>query len=237
MFAVIGGSGLTQVPELQITRRQIVRTPYGLPSAPLLIGKLGSQEIVFLARHGLSYTLAPHEINYRANIWALHSLGIHNIISVSAVTSLNPALEAGSLVLPDDLIDYTFARAATYFEGESQEIIHADFSDPYDIQLRDTLLTHADSHRTPLHNRAIYGCIQGPRTPTRAEMRRYRNDGIDIIGMTGMPEAILARELNIPYVHLCGVVYHADSSEQSTHLRSEQTHHAISKIRQLLVDL
>ncbi len=242
MIAVIGGSGLTRLPELKINHRQIVRTPYGLPSAPLLMGSLGSQDIVFLARHGLNHTLSPHEINYRANIWALQSVGVASIVSISSVTSVNEDLELGSLVVPHDLIDYTWGRDCTFFEGQSQQVVYTDFSPPYDRELRLQLLQHATAHNTPLSRRAVYGCLQGPRMPTVAEVRRYRNDGVDIVGMTGMPEAVLARELNIAYVHLCGVIGVAACNDngsrmQSPEFRSRQAEKSIEKIRHLLVDL
>lgn len=242
MIAIIGGSGLTRLPELNIIHRQIVRTPYGLPSSPLLMGNLGSQNIVFLARHGINHTLAPHEINYRANIWALQSVGVGNIVSISSVSSANRDLALGSLVVPHDLIDYTFNREATFSGGQSQPVMHIDFSPPYDRELRLRLLQHAASHNTPVSRRAVYGCLQGPRMPTVAEVRRYCNDGVDIIGMTGMPEAVLARELNMAYVHLCAVTGTAatndnGSPEQSPEFRSLQAEKAIQKIRQLLVDL
>ncbi|MDO4906192.1 S-methyl-5'-thioinosine phosphorylase [Neisseria sp.] len=239
MIAVIGGSGLTRLPELSITQRRIVRTPYGLTSSPLLFGTLGSRSIVFLARHGLNHSLAPHEINYRANIWALHSIEAEAVVSVSSVAALNDACEPGSLVVPDDLVDYTFGRRSTFFEGRNQEVVHTDFSEPYDNNLRQALLDHAAVHNTPVYSRAVYGCLQGPRLPTRAEARRYRNDGIDIIGMTGMPEAVLARELGLPYAHLCGVtgigcISHNPKLAASCDSNSRK---AIEKIRRLLVDL
>ncbi len=237
MIAVIGGSGLAQLPELKITHRQIIRTPYGLPSAPVISGKLGQRDIVFLARHGINHTLAPHEINYRANIWALHSLNVERIVSISAVSSINEAYQPGTLVMPDDLIDYTYGRHHTFFEGQTQAIIHTDFSRPYATQWRETLLAHAHERHTHIHDSAVYGCIQGPRLPTRAEIRRYRQDGADVIGMTGMPEAILARELNIPYAHLCGIIG-IDCGEASTNLfRDTQSQETIQLIRQLLVNL
>ncbi len=151
MYAVIGGSGLTRIPELEITGRRIVRTPYGLPSAPLLTGRSGGRELVFLARHGLNHTLAPHEINYRANIWALKSLEVVGIIAVSAVTSLNSDWRSGSLVLPDDLIDYTSARSATFFENDNCGVVHTDFTEPYDAALRQTLLEHAAAREHLVH--------------------------------------------------------------------------------------
>ncbi|KPN73125.1 S-methyl-5'-thioinosine phosphorylase [Neisseria sp. 74A18] len=239
MIAVIGGSGLTRLPELHINHRRIVRTPYGLTSSPLLFGTLGSSEIVFLARHGLSHSLAPHEINYRANIWALHSVGAESIISIASVAALSEAFEPGSLVVPHDVIDYTFNRSSTFFEGQSQEVVHTDFSYPYDNDLRKTVLEHAASHGTPVYDKAVYACIQGPRLPTRAEVRRYLQDGADIVGMTGMPEAVLARELELPYMHLCGVTGIAcvTANGSNAHSCGGDTRSAIEKIRRLLVDL
>ena len=232
MLAVIGGSGLSRIPELETAERRIVRTPYGLPSAPLLVGRAGGRDIAFLARHGLNHTLAPHEINYRANIWALHSLGVSGIVAVSAVTSLHPDLPAGTLVLPHDLIDYTCGRAATFFENDACGVVHTDFTEPYDAALRRTLLEHAAAQDTAIAAEAVYGCLQGPRTPTRAEMRRLKNDSVHVLGMTGMPEAVLARELGLPYAHLCGVVSAADDASDET--RSAASRQTIAQIRRLL---
>ena len=192
-------------------------------------------ELVFLARHGLNHTLSPHEINYRANIWALKSLDVVGIIAVSAVTSLNSDWRSGSLVLPDDLIDYTSARSATFFENDNCGVVHTDFTEPYDAALRQTLLEHAATRETVLLPQAVYGCLQGPRTPTRAEMRRLRRDGVDIFGMTGMPEAVLAREVGLPYAHLCGIVAHADDGAAADE-RSRKSYDAIEQIRRLLAD-
>lgn len=236
MLAIIGGSGLARLPELHITGRQIIRTPYGLPSSPVISGRLGSQEILFIARHGLNHTFAPHEINYRANIWALHSLGVEGIISVSAVSTLN-GLAVGALVLPHDLIDYTSHRGHTFFEGPESEVIHTDFAEPYDPVLRRKLLDHARTRDTEICDRAVYGCLQGPRLPTLAETRRYRQDGVDILGMTGMPEAVLAAEFGIPYTHLCGVIGKAGCKISSPDYRNPAPHSAILNIRRLLTDM
>ena len=236
MLAVIGGSSFTQLPELHITHRRIVRTPYGLTSSPLLSGRLGSHDLVFLARHGFAYTVAPHEINYRANMWALQSVGVREIISVSSVISINDQLQIGSLIVPDDLIDYTAGRSATFFEGQEQPIVNTDFFYPYSNSLRDKILAHAQQHQAFVYSRAVYGCLQGPRWPTRAEIRRYRQDGVDVLGMTGMPEAILARELNMEYAHFCGIVGMSCAGMDQKTCVIESTQ-AIEKIRQLLVDL
>lgn len=237
MLALIGGSGFTQMPELNITERRIVRTPYGLTSSPLLFGRIGSQDLVFLARHGFAHTVAPHEINYRANIWALHSVGIKQIIAASAVVGINEQCENGALVMPHDLIDYTQRSGATFFEGQQQAVVHTDFAEPYSEPLRRVLLEHAQKHDTPVYRQAVYGCLQGPRWPTRAEIGRYRRDGVDVLGMTGMPEAILARELGIEYAHICGIVgMHCTGENGQSDLCVCQSASAIEKIRSLMSD-
>lgn len=238
MLAVIGGSGFTKLPELHITDRRIVRTPYGLTSSPLLFGRLDSRDMIFLARHGFGHTIAPHEINYRANIWALNSIGVTDIVAVSSVVSINPDLESGGLVMPHDLIDYTSGRHATFFEGQEKPVVHIDFSIPYADALKNRILQHSTAHQTKVDTQAIYGCLQGPRWPTRAEVRRYRNDGVDVLGMTGMPEAILARELEMNYVHFCGIIGMScigEGANQNGCLI--ESHQAIQKIRRLLIDL
>lgn len=238
MLAVIGGSGFTKLPELHITDRRIVRTPYGLTSSPLLFGKLGSHDIVFLARHGFAHTIAPHEVNYRANIWALHSIGAQDIIAVSSVISINAGLESGGLVMPHDLIDYTHGRHATFFEGQQKPVVHTDFFEPYAGGLRATMIAHAHAHNTPVYRKAVYGCLQGPRWPTRAELKRCLNDGVDVLGMTGMPEAILARELGLDYAHFCGIVGMSCIGEGQTESGCIiESNRAIEKIQRLLVDL
>lgn len=237
MLAVIGGSGLARLPELSITDRKIVRTPYGLPSSPLLYGRLGSIDIVFLARHGFNHTVAPHEINYRANIRALADADAEQIIAVSSVTAVGGCFEVGALVMPHDLIDYTHSRAATFFEGEEQAVVHTDFTRPYSDNLRRTLAGYAVSQNTEICLEAVYGCIQGPRLPTAAEMRRYRNDGVDVVGMTGMPEAVLARELGLEYVHLCGVTAPDCFSSGRSASCDTDADLAVTKIRALLAGL
>lgn len=237
MLAVIGGSGLSRLPELNISGRRIVRTPYGLPSSPLLFGRLGKLDIVFLSRHGFDGTVAPHEINYRANIWALQSVGVRQIIGISSVVSINPELENGTLVLPHDLIDYT-ARPSTFFEGSQSAVVYTDFTQPYSAPLRAQLLQHINSRAVAVHTEAVYACLQGPRWPTMAEIRRYRNDGADVLGMTGMPEAILAREAGLDYAHLCGVTgINCVSSSPQGGVCGRESQQAIDTIRSLLAGL
>ncbi len=206
MIAVIGGSGLTQLDNLEITRRQIVRTPFGEPSGPLTFGRIGNSEAVFLARHGYGHTLAPHEINYRANLWALHDRGVSRVISVCTVGGIAARLGAGDIVVPDQIVDYTWGRPSTFFEGAEQPVTHIDFTEPYDADTRRMALESAREAGVPVHDGGTYGATQGPRLETRAEIDRMERDGCAMVGMTGMPEAALARELGLPYAALAVVV-------------------------------
>jgi 5'-deoxy-5'-methylthioadenosine phosphorylase len=206
MFAVIGGSGLTRLSEFEVTRKEVMRTPYGEASGAFTFGRLVGHELVFLARHGYGHTIAPHEINYRANIWALKQMGVDGIISVASVGGINPAWEAGSIIVPDQIIDYTTGRPNTFFEGSGQPVVHIDFTHPYSEALRQQLLLAADAACEPIYMGGTYACTQGPRLETAAEINRLERDGADIVGMTGMPEAALARELEVPYAALAVIV-------------------------------
>ena len=202
MIAIIGGSGLTRLANLEITHRQIVRTPYGEPSGPLTFGRIGASEVVFLARHGYAHTLAPHEINYRANLWALQSKGVTDIIAVCTVGGIAEALGAGSIAIPDQIIDYTWGRASTFFEGAEQPVTHIDFTHPYDEGLRALALNSAKDVGISVVNGGTYAATQGPRLESKAEVDRLERDGATMVGMTGMPEAALAREAGLDYACL-----------------------------------
>jgi 5'-methylthioadenosine phosphorylase len=206
MIAVIGGSGLTQLANLEITHRKIVRTPYGEPSGPLTFGKIGKLEAVFLARHGYGHTLAPHEVNYRANLWAIHAQGVTQVVAVCTVGGIASDLGAGSIVVPDQIIDYTWGRPSTYFEGAEQPVTHIDFTHPYDAKLRKLALESARDIGIAAVDGGTYAATQGPRLETKAEIDRLERDGATMVGMTGMPEAALARELGLAYAHLAVVV-------------------------------
>jgi 5'-methylthioinosine phosphorylase len=206
MIAIIGGSGLYQLPSLEITARRIVRTPYGEPAGPLTFGRLAGKDTVFLARHGYGHTLAPHEVNYRANLWALQAQGATTVIAVATVGGIAPELGAGSIALPDQIIDYTWGRPSTYFEGSEQPVTHIDFTYPYDEDLRQLLVRSAKAVDVPLHVGGTYAAVQGPRLETKAEIDRLERDGATMVGMTGMPEAALARELKLAYAALTVVV-------------------------------
>ena len=206
MLAIIGGSGLSQLANLEITRRQVVRTPFGEPSSPATFGRLGGVEIVFLARHGYGHTLAPHEINYRANIWALRELGAREVIAVNSVGGITASLGPAVLAVPDNLIDYTSGRPLTFFEGADQPVTHVDFTWPFTPSVREALLLAARESALPVHDGGVYAVTNGPRLESAAEINRLDRDGADMVGMTGMPEAVLARELDLPYAMLALVV-------------------------------
>ncbi len=217
MLGIIGGTGLTQLSCLQIRRREIARTPYGEASQPLIFGNLAGVEVVFLARHGAGHTIPPHAVNYRANIWALHAVGVTNLLAIATVGGISSQLKPGDIVLPHQLIDYTHGRANTYHDGIELPVKHIDFTEPYSNSLRSDFKRAASNINEVLCDGGVYACVQGPRLETAAEINRLERDGATIVGMTGMPEAVLARELEMHYAALCPVVNHAagrgDSSQ------------------------
>ncbi|HQU16694.1 MAG: methylthioadenosine phosphorylase [Chromatiales bacterium 21-64-14] len=204
-LAIIGGTGLTSLNGLEITRREVVQTPYGEPSGPLTYGVLFGREVVFLARHGYGHTIPPHQVNYRANLWALRHTGITRVLAVAAVGGISGDLRPGRLAVPDQIIDYTWSRAHTFFEGELPHVTHIDFTQPYCEELRALLIEAARRAALDAWERGTYGATQGPRLETAAEVDRLERDGCDMVGMTGMPEAALARELEFCYA-TCAVV-------------------------------
>jgi 5'-deoxy-5'-methylthioadenosine phosphorylase len=199
MLAIIGGSGLTVLSNMNVVRREIARTPYGEPSGPLTFGELCGKNIVFLPRHGHGYTIPPHTVNYRANIWALKEAGVTGIISVASVGGVRDDLVPGDIVIPHQIIDYTWGRASTFFDGKDGSVRQVDFTEPYDADLRRQIVSAALAIEVKVKEGAVYAAIQGPRLETAAEIVRFARDGADLVGMTGMPEAVLAREKNIPY--------------------------------------
>jgi len=206
MLAIIGGTGLTQLANLRITHRQVIRTPYGEPSGPMTFGTIMEHEVIFVARHGYGHTIPPHIVNYRANLWALRDQGARRVIAVSAVGGIRADLVPGTLVVPDLIIDYTHGRAFTFFDGSEQAVTHIDFTLPYSTGLRSELLAAARHAGETCVDGGVYAATQGPRLDTAAEVDRYRRDGADMVGMTGMPEAALARELGLDYAAIAVVV-------------------------------
>jgi len=204
-LAIIGGTGLTNLNGLEITHREVVNTPYGEPSGPVIHGMLFGSEVMFLARHGYGHTIPPHGINYRANIWALRELGVTKVLAVAAVGGISREMVPGSLAIPDQIIDYTWGRPHTFYEGDLTHVTHIDFTYPYDDDMRNMLARAAKEGKLPVVPRGTYGATQGPRLETAAEIRRMAKDGCDLVGMTGMPEATLARELDLQYA-TCAVI-------------------------------
>lgn len=204
-LAIIGGTGLTSLEELKIIRREVVYTPYGQPSGPLTHGELGGREIVFLARHGYAHTIPPHKVNYRANIWALQSIGVARVLAVASVGGIRADMVPGRIAIPDQIIDYTWGRRNTFFEDDLDHVTHIDFTRPYDETLRGLLLQAAEAAGSKFAGDGVYAAMQGPRLESAAEVNRLERDGCDMIGMTAMPEAALARELDLAYAS-CAVV-------------------------------
>ncbi len=208
MLAIIGGTGLTNLANLEITKREVVRTPYGDPSGHLTFGRIGSAQMIFLARHGYGHTIPPHEVNYRANIWALAKAGARRIIAVNAVGGVAQEMGPGVLAVPDQLIDYTQGRKQTFFDGEAP-VTHIDFTFPFCEVGRLLLLAAAKACEVPVQASGTIGVMQGPRLETQAEIKRLARDGCTMVGMTTMPEAALAREKRLSYAALALSINHA----------------------------
>jgi 5'-methylthioadenosine phosphorylase/5'-methylthioinosine phosphorylase len=198
-LAIIGGTGLTQLSDLKIIKHDKLTTPYGSPSADFITGELSQKEVIFLARHGNPHILAPHKINYRANIWGLKQLGVEQIIAVAAVGGISNEMTPAHIAIPDQIIDYSHDRKHTFFEDENYPVTHIDFTYPYSQKLRSALITAAAKANIKISPIGTYGCTQGPRLETAAEIKRMERDGCDLVGMTGMPEAALAKELAMDY--------------------------------------
>lgn len=242
MLAIVGGSGLSKLSSLDVERREVVRTPYGEPSGALLFGQIGEQKVVFLARHGYGHSIPPHRVNYRANIWALKNAGAEGIISVASVGGIRKDLLPGTLVSPDQILDYTWGREATFFDGTDSRVVHVDFTAPYDEALRQRLLAAAQAAGDVMLEGGVYAATQGPRLESAAEINRFERDGADMVGMTGMPEAVLARELDLPYAAIVVVANHAAGRGSSANgiamTDIEQTlHTAMERVRKVLTNL
>ncbi|MDX1756629.1 MAG: S-methyl-5'-thioinosine phosphorylase [Marinobacter sp.] len=236
---IIGGTGLTKLNGLAIDGEREVETPWGDPSAPLVFGQLDGQEVVFLARHGDPHRIPPHQVNYRANLWALREAGVETVVGVNAVGGIHPEMGPAQVVVPDQLIDYTWGRACTYFEGELEATTHIDFTDPYTPAAREILIRKAGEAGVACSDFGVYAATQGPRLETAAEIRRLERDGCDLVGMTGMPEAVLAMELKMNYVCLALVVNWAAGKTDHI-ITMEEIEQAIDKgmsgVKRILAD-
>ncbi len=200
MIGVIGGTGLSEPKFLSDVQKQQVSTPFDQQKVQILTGSLQGKTVAFLARHGRGHKVPPHRVNYRANLWALHSIGVRAVIGVNAVGGIHPETGPGKLAVPDQIIDYSWGREHTYFADGLDAVTHIDFTHPYDARLRKLLIDAAQGRA--LWPQGVYGCTQGPRLESGAEVQRLLRDGCDMVGMTGMPEAALARELGLAYACL-----------------------------------
>lgn len=242
MLAILGGSGLTQLGNLRLTQRKAARTPYGEPSAALSFGELAGCSVVFLARHGDGHTVAPHEVNYRANLWALKEAGADEIISVATVGGIRDAAAPGALLMPHQIIDYTWGRASTFFQGPGVPVKHIDFTQPYSSTLREKLLAAARRCGEAVLDGGVYAVTQGPRLETAAEIDRLARDGADIVGMTAMPEAALAREIDLAYAAIAVVANYAagrGDSRRAVSLGNMEAvlEEAMARVRRILEEL
>lgn len=220
-IGIIGGSGLGEIKDLDATHREMVNTPYGSPSCPVVFGRMCDHEIIYIPRHGIGHTIAPHCINYRANIWALKKLDVTHVIAINAVGGISEKMSPLKLAFPHQIIDYTYSREHTYFDRTASKITHIDFTRPYNDELREILAGASAKLGITYEQQAVYGATQGPRLETAAEIRRMENDGCDIVGMTGMPEAALARELELEYAS-CSVVVNWAAGKDGGELVSMQ---------------
>ncbi len=205
-IAIIGGSGLQTLPDFRLLEPIEVTTAWGSPSAPVQYGTLDGTELLFLPRHGGERAIPPHKVNYRANIATLAELGVRYVFAFNATGGIGADFPAGALVIPDQIIDYTWGRGHSFWEDDTGELLHVDFTQPYDGGARECLLRGARVAGVLVVPHGVYAATQGPRLESAAEIRRLRQDGCDLVGMTGMPEAALAREKHLAYASLALVV-------------------------------
>ena len=223
-IAIIGGSGVYDPRLLENLREEMIKTPYG--NIKVKIGTYKGEEIAFLARHGEKHSVPPHKINYRANVWGLHELGVKRILATSAVGSVNEVMKPGDFVILDQLIDFTKNRTYTFYDGEDalherKFVAHVDFTDPYCPELRESLIRAARELGFSYHPRGTYAVMEGPRFETRAEIRALKILGADVVGMTQSPEAILARELEMCYASVAIVTNYAAGMSKTKLTHSE----------------
>ena len=255
MLGVIGGSGLYDLEGIEIKEEKIIDTPFGSPSSPLKVGYLKGKEVVFLARHGREHSLPPHRVPYRANLWALREVGVDRVIAISAVGSINKLFYPGDFVLIDSFINMTSKRKDTYYEGEfsldvdgedevakllqDKKVVHIDVSEPYCPQMREICMEILEEMKLRHHPAGVYACTDGPRFESTAEIKALSILGADVVGMTGYPEVVLARELTMCYMSLC-VVANPAAGISSTRLTSDEVMELMAQkeeeIRRLLLE-
>lgn len=224
-LAIIGGSGLPTLAGLEITKEKTCDTPYGKPSAKLVFGNYADREIIFLARHGNPHVIPPHMVNYRANIWALKDNGVENVLGINAVGGITSEMYPERIIIPDQIIDYTWSRRHTFYEEGMDHVTHIDFTRPYSKILRQIIINAAEEAKSDIFAGGTYGATQGPRLESAAEITRMQQDGCDIVGMTGMPEASLAKELSLEYASISLVVnWAAGKGEKIITMEIIETH-------------
>jgi len=224
-IAIIGGTGLYKLEGFEEIERRKLLTRWGEPSSEIILCKKNNKSVLFLARHGLQHNIPPHKVNYRANLWALKECGVKQIISVAAVGGITDEMSPESIVIPNQIIDYTYSRKQTFFEDDLEQVTHIDFTEPYSESVRKKLLS-ADSNAI---NRATYAAMQGPRLETAAEIKKLKQDGANIVGMTGMPEAALAREINLEYACCALVVNWAAGCAGTTKIEHSEMQKVVDK--------
>jgi 5'-methylthioinosine phosphorylase len=235
-LGIIGGTGLTELAGLEIVRREMLPTQYGTPSGPLTFGRLHGREVVFLARHGHDHSIPPHRVNYRANLAALRAAGVTRVLAVAAVGGISDELRPGRLAFPHQVIDYTWGRAHTLYDEPGATVAHVDFTEPYDGALRAQLIAAAAAAGLDAVDHGVYGAAQGPRLESAAEIERMARDGCTMVGMTGMPEAGLARELALAYA-CCAVVANRAAGRGGAGIHAEIEQHlrgGMLRVKQLL---
>lgn len=236
-IAIIGGTGLTSITGLEVTGSETIQTPFGEPSGPLVQGVLYGHDVCFLPRHGYEHTIPPHKINYRANIWALKQSGVKNVISVNAVGAIREDMQPSTIIIPDQIIDYTTSRTNTYFEEGLTNVVHIDFTEPFCENLRQSIIQTANKNNINIIDEGTYAATQGPRLETTAEVNRLEKDGCHLIGMTCMPEAALAKEQELCYASISVVANLAagrGTEELTMDMIEKNLNVGIDRVRKLL---
>jgi 5'-methylthioadenosine phosphorylase len=235
MIGIIGGSGLYKIPGFRVKETVTVKTPYGEPSDDYVAGELSGRDLIFLPRHSSRHDIPPHEVNYIANIWGFKKLGVDRVIAVNAVGGINSDFEVGKIVIPDQIMDFTRSRISTFYTRG--EVVHVDFTEPFCPELRAVLLSSSESCAVKVAYGGTYVCVEGPRLETASEIRFFSSIGADIVGMTVMPEAILAREVELCYASLSVVTNYAagiTSKKLTTREVIETFEKSMEKIKMLL---
>ena len=224
-IAIIGGTGLYQLDGFEELERKQLITRWGEPSSEIILMGDNNTRVLFLARHGLQHNIPPHKVNYQANLWALKECGVKKIIAVAAVGGISHNMPPESIVIPQQILDYTYSRKQTFFEDSLEQVTHIDFTEPYSAELRQRLL---DAAETAIDG-GTYAATQGPRLETAAEVKKLQRDGADIVGMTGMPEACLAREIEIEYACCALVVNWAAGCANTTKIEHSEMQAIVDK--------